>query len=268
MVQLYTGLRKQTDALGMEMLVVGAMARDLVLVHGYGATIERGTRDVDFAISVVSWQDFTKLREQLLASEKFIVKKHLHEMEFCDNEGLPWEVDIVPFGDIAENHAIIWPPKNDCQMSVLGFEEALAAAIPVTIDTDVVINVASPAGICLLKLVAWTDRAVEKRAKDASDIRYLIESYAKIPLIFETLYDGGYMEARDWDETLASAIKLGEDAGVIASEDTVAVLHHQLFNNEKNKALFIRDMQSGKHVTDSDPAIKLLDLFIEGFVSN
>ncbi|WP_299734691.1 hypothetical protein [uncultured Endozoicomonas sp.] len=28
MVQLYTELRRQTDALGMEMLVVGAMARD------------------------------------------------------------------------------------------------------------------------------------------------------------------------------------------------------------------------------------------------
>lgn len=30
------------------MLVVGAMARDLILVHGYNARIERGTRDVDF----------------------------------------------------------------------------------------------------------------------------------------------------------------------------------------------------------------------------
>ncbi len=149
MVQLYTELQQQTARLGIDMLVVGAMARDLVLFYGYGSKSERGTRDVDFAISVPSWQDFTELREQLLSTGYFTAKKHVHELEFHDSNQLPWEIDIVPFGDLAENHAISWPPKHDFQMSVLGFEEALTAAMPVTIDHDasVEINVASPAGI-------------------------------------------------------------------------------------------------------------------------
>ncbi|MGI2029118.1 hypothetical protein [Endozoicomonas acroporae] len=127
------------------------------------------------------------------------------------------------------------------------------------------INVASLAGICLLKLVAWTDRAVEKRAKDASDIRYLIETYPDIPVILKALYDDGYMEKLDWDATLASAVKLGEDSGSIASEDTVAVLHDLLFNNEKNKAKFALDMQPRGYGSDSERARQLLDSFIQGF---
>ncbi len=149
------------------------MARDLVLVHGYGSEIERGTRDVDFAISVHNWDDFNTLRNAMLASGYSAHKKLHHSFEFCDSKGLPWEVDIVPFGDIAEDHIITWPPEHDFQMSVLGFPEALESALQVQISQspDVVTPVASPAGICLLKLIAWLDRVIEKRGKDASDIK-------------------------------------------------------------------------------------------------
>ncbi len=101
------------------------MARDLVLVHGNGSEIERGTRDVDFAISVHNWVDFNNLRNAMLASGYSAHKKLHHSFEFRDSKGLPWEVDIVPFGDIAENHMITWPPEHDFQMSVPGFPEAL-----------------------------------------------------------------------------------------------------------------------------------------------
>jgi hypothetical protein len=50
--ELYADIDAEAKRLNIPYLVVGAMARDLVLVHGYGSKIERGTRDVDFGIKV------------------------------------------------------------------------------------------------------------------------------------------------------------------------------------------------------------------------
>ncbi len=120
---------------------------------------------------------------------------------------------------------------------MLGFSEALANALNVQISENpqAIIPVASPIGICLLKLVSWLDRKVELRPKDATDFLYLIESYSKIPEINEALFDQGYMEAQEWDETKASAMKLGKDVSEIASRETKDFLLAELFNQEKNQ---------------------------------
>ncbi|MDO6719802.1 hypothetical protein Q4575_10340 [Psychrosphaera sp. 1_MG-2023] len=52
LVELYQIISSHTDALDIPYLVVGATARDIILHHGFGAAIERGTRDVDFSIRV------------------------------------------------------------------------------------------------------------------------------------------------------------------------------------------------------------------------
>ncbi len=66
LVELYADISCHTKELGIGFLVVGATARDMVLVHGYGSTIERGTTDVDFGLNVASWGEFNTLRGQLL----------------------------------------------------------------------------------------------------------------------------------------------------------------------------------------------------------
>ncbi len=156
LVQLYADIRSHANALDIDILVVGAMARDLVLVHGYDASIERGTRDVDFGVSVQSWDDFELLRKRLLASGYVMDEKLPHSFYLPTADDLTWSIDIVPFGDLAENDQISWPPGHDVVMSVLGFSEALASALKVQISQTpkIIISVASPAGICLLKLVA------------------------------------------------------------------------------------------------------------------
>ncbi len=78
-------------------------------------------------------------------------------------------------------------------------------------NPDSVIPVSSPVGVRLLQLVPWLDKNVELRQKDTSDFLYLIQSYSKIPEISEALYEQGYMEAQEWNETKASAMKLGKD---------------------------------------------------------
>jgi len=186
------------------------MARDLVLVHGLERERERGTRDVDFAINIASWNDFNALTKRLLAADYHADKNRAHRLYYTGGADHEWEIDIVPFVDIAdENSHISWPPKHHTVMNVRGFPEALTDALQVQIceEPEIIIPVASPAGICLLKLIAWLDRDVGLRSKDASDFVYLIKTYSKIPEIFDTLYDQDFMEKQGWDETKASAMK-------------------------------------------------------------
>ena len=100
-----------------------------------------------------------------------------------DDWGLSLDtLDLVPFGGIQDEAAnISWPPKGNMVMNVLGFEEALQNATSVIISKDPLLEipVASPPGMALLKLVAWTDRDTEKKAKDARDFHYMLTSTAE-----------------------------------------------------------------------------------------
>lgn len=268
LVELYTDINEHAKELAVDFLVVGAMARDLVLVHGFGARIERGTRDVDFGINVASWNEFNALRDSLLQAGYEQDTRKIHRLTCEDEDGLPWEIDIVPFGEIAdENNSIKWPPEQDVAMNVHGFSEVFEHALDVQIseEPDIVILVASPAGICLLKLVSWLDREVELRAKDATDFSYLIQSYSKIPEIFDALYEEGYMEIVEWDEFKASAMRLGKDVAVIASLETIGFLEEELFNHPTRTEQFVRDMQ-GRSDKGLAQCAEWFDIFTGAFL--
>ncbi|QIB66529.1 nucleotidyl transferase AbiEii/AbiGii toxin family protein [Kineobactrum salinum] len=268
LVELYSDMREVADSLGIEFLVVGAMARDLVLVHGFGSTIERGTRDVDFGINVASWQDFNTLKEKLIEHGFTEDRQKPHSLTRNDSEGLPWEIDIVPFGNITgDNSTVSWPPDQTFVMSVLGFTEAMESAFTVHFseNSDATILVASPAGLAILKLVAWVDREIEVKPKDAMDLSYLIESYTKIPEILAATYEEGCMEAQDWDEVKASAMKLGRDAGALALPETKVFLQDQLFGRAPEVEQFSRHMQRSRDISLSDSA-ELLEIFAGSFL--
>jgi len=58
LVEVYSQINQIAGALDIPILIVGATARDIILVHGFGTAIERGTRDVDFGIEVQNWQHY------------------------------------------------------------------------------------------------------------------------------------------------------------------------------------------------------------------
>ncbi len=49
----------------VDFLVVGAMARDLMLHFGQGVPIARATTDIDFGIAVAGWEEFQQLRDSI-----------------------------------------------------------------------------------------------------------------------------------------------------------------------------------------------------------
>ena len=216
--ELLALIHQVTSEMGVEYLVVGATARDLVMHYGYGARIQRATEDLDFAIQIESWVSFTEIKDRLIANG---FKERKSPQRVISPAGMP--VDIVPFGGIADkNSNIRWPPPGEIEMDVTGFDEAHKSAIQVLIQQDplVQISVASPQGLALLKLIAWDDRAHDLRAKDAKDLAYLLESYQCVENVIDRIYEiDGLMQQYDWDIDQGSAHLLGIDTLAIVGRD-------------------------------------------------
>ncbi|MEK7258178.1 MAG: nucleotidyl transferase AbiEii/AbiGii toxin family protein [Pseudomonadota bacterium] len=263
--EIYQKMNSAATATDCDYLVVGAMARDLILVHGFGAKIERGTRDVDFGINVESWSVFSSLKQYLVGMGFTADKREFQKLHYLGSDNLPWEIDVIPFGFVEKAESLIsWPPEYNKNMSVLGFEEASTSSIKVVIskDPEIIVPVASPVGMCLLKLVAWLDRPEERRPKDAIDIKYLIETFSKIPAVNDELYAQGYMAKQDFDETKASAMKLGHDVGMLASHNTKQYLEKNLFSRQEVIESLAREM-SGKKQYALAESYEFIQILIE-----
>jgi predicted nucleotidyltransferase len=265
LTDVYREVQNVGKALQLETFVVGAMARDLVLVHGFDARLERGTRDIDFAVQVRDWNAFEKLAEGLIATG-FTKAERLAHRFYLEQEGsLKWEVDIVPFGGVADDAGNIkWPPDGVVEMSVMGFEEAFEHSMIVQMgdaSSSFTMRVASPASMSFLKLISWLEREPFIRKKDAQDIRYLMKSYSKIPLVFDRIYDEGDMELQDWDEERASAKILGRDAAKLVKKVTFDFLQKSLFSKPDKLDLLWSEMRpKGQEIGYEDSELKV---FIE-----
>ncbi|WP_111493700.1 nucleotidyl transferase AbiEii/AbiGii toxin family protein [Marinobacter bohaiensis] len=208
-------------------IIVGASARDLVMHHGYGADIQRATRDIDLAVQVEDWDAFHAIKSSLVAEGYRETKASQRSI---DDQDIP--LDIVPFGPLENPDAKIKWPDGTSEMGVMGFKEALDHADRVIVvgDPSLELPVASPVGLVLLKLVAWSERDPQIRKKDAADILYLLHNYENIPTMTDRLYDQhlDVMESYDWDSRHAGAHILGLDVAGIAEPKTLLLLREIL----------------------------------------
>jgi|SRR5579863_2914553 len=200
--------------------VAGATARDLILVNIHGLRPGRATRDIDFGIAVESWDHFARLKEGLIATGDFQSDlRALQRLIYSDQTaGFSLPVDLIPFRGVASaNSTIEWPPNRDIVMNVAGFEEALTSSVSIEIDEDLSVRVASPCGLTLLKLVAWSDRGRETN-KDAADLYRLLTTYADAGNT-DRLYDQemDLLETVGFDMELAGAELLGRDVARVCS---------------------------------------------------
>lgn len=263
-IELLRTVSRAIETLGMPYVIVGATARDLVMHHAHGAAIERATRDVDFAIKIADWGAFDAIRNQL-AKVGFELTRAQHRLHGPAGA----IVDIVPFGLVADKTAsIAWPPDGKVVMNVLGFQEACdnAERVRIAQEPELIIPVATPAGMALLKLIAWSDRIRETRSKDAQDFAYLLQSYERIPVVTEMLFSEEWapiMDGYGWDLTLAAAHKLGHDAGRIAKEPTRHEIERIVSDEAKREQLII-EMSSYSRSVEFEKNNRLLAAFAAG----
>lgn len=148
------------------LLLVGAAARDLLLVHGHHIAVRRATEDTDVALAVPDWFSFLGVRDGLIASPAFRPDVALHRLWFGDQR-----LDFIPFGGVERlDRTIAWPPESAQVMNVSGFAEALATAVTVRLPGGVDFDVASLPALALLKIWAWNDRKYVAPGKDAEDL--------------------------------------------------------------------------------------------------
>lgn len=190
--------------LGVEVLVIGAVARDILIRHLLGARPERATRDVDVAVAVEDWAAYERLTASMprsgRASHRFVVN------------GV--DVDIIPFGGIeSPGRTITWP--DEVAMDVHGFAEAHRQSVVVRLPGGLEVSVAPLAAQSALKLLAWRDRRHEG-VKDAIDLRTILAAASEGPYL-EDLYEnhGDLLERLGYDTLLAGAARLGADAAAL-----------------------------------------------------
>jgi predicted nucleotidyltransferase len=159
----------------LEPLLVGALARDLLLHYGHGLKIERATADVDFALAVADWSEFSAARDALLASGLFVAHRRTsHKLQHAK---YGW-IDLIPFGAVERpDGTIAWPPAGDEVMEVLGYAEAAEASIAIALPQGQTVRVVSLPMLAVLKVFAWNDRHRDTQGKDAVDLGLILRSY-------------------------------------------------------------------------------------------
>jgi predicted nucleotidyltransferase len=207
--------------------IVGAQARDLILQHTYDIPVLRATDDYDFGIVVENWDEFIKLRDLLVAQENF--QRHpTKQQRLLHAEGAI--VDLVPFGQLEESAGVIaWPPDFSVVMSTVGFREAYENSIEIRLAPDLIVRVASLAGLALLKIIAWSDRRFERDAQDLGLImRHYLDAGNQDRLYTETGDSFDLLLDDDFDYEAASARVLGRDIGRLLTGESRALIERVL----------------------------------------
>jgi len=259
--EIFDALQKIAETateLRIPFLLIGAMARDMLLEHVHDMSKERRTMDVDIGVMVGSWAEFSEFSEAMTARgfERQLAVAH----RFRSNEGVL--IDVVPFGGLADAEGFIsWPPDDNPTMRVTGFDDALRHCLRVEIGPGQVMNVVSLPGLAMLKLLAWNDRRYAS-AKDAQDLALLLRLYGYF--VKDRLFDSEseLMERHGFDIEMAGAELLGQDIGAMASEATAPHLFSIMCGKNEGETLneqLVRDVSRylpGREYTNAETMLK------------
>jgi len=269
LLQVLVKVSEVADEHKIEVFVVGAAARDIILQEGYGLEPRRATVDIDFGIQVEDWVKFSELKSALIATRMFVECRSPQRLMF--NNKLP--VDIVPFGQISKpDDSILWPPEQDFKMSTMGFKEAYDNALTVELKSnpEFHMKLASLCGLTIMKIISWDEKYPE-RTKDAFDLEYIMRKYIDAgneERIFDEEMD--LDDEEDIDYEYKSSRLLGRDVATISEPKTkeavLTILEKQTGIQDRYK--LVEDMiRSNIGFEDSfEETLGLLEAFKKGFI--
>ena len=186
--------------------------------------------------------------------------------------GIRTWLDVVPFGRIADDSGeIAWPPDQAIRMNVAGFEEALRTAVPVRMDADLVVPVASLPAQAMLKVIAWQDRHSVDR-KDASDLLFLLAWYGEAGNLERLYADDGFdlIEQHDHDPDIGGAALLGRDMADIVTPEVSAQIVAVLAPDDPSPLILTHMMANRIRIPGGDSGERtgqLFDAFRQEFLA-
>lgn len=211
-------LTKSTQLRADDMMVVGARCRDIMqsaLGHDFSL---RATTDIDLGLAVANWPPYEELTKSLPPA---------------GDTGIRYRVangyaDLMPFGPVENPPGTVTPAARKEPMSVWGFAEVFACALPLALPCGTSIRIPTVAGYAALKLAAWLDRSANGEYKDAADIATAMYWYAKSAdvetLLYETDHGQAILLQQEYDSVAAATRVLGEDIDDVVGRTRVSDL--------------------------------------------
>jgi len=261
-------IKEVAEELGISFFVVGAFARDVIFEHIHRISAPRVTEDIDLGVEVANWEEFQLLTGTLTQRGILAATKSPHRFDAVKYAVV---VDIVPYGGITdETKRIIWPPKNDMIMSMLGFEEAYISALKIRLsnEPDLQILVPSVPALALLKIISWAD-AYPRREHDAQDLLFILENYEATG-VEDQLYESHapLLTEEGYDPRLASVRLLGRDIAQLCSQDTLntvtEILKRETDEEQGFRMLSHMVKRASFQVVKFEAALELLKKLLQG----
>jgi predicted nucleotidyltransferase len=215
-------LQEEAARLDAQVFLMGAAARDVLLLHVYGIDTKRLTEDMDFGVMVRDWTTFDALRQALLAGGAFEARHKDATHKLWHRSGRP--LDIVPFGGVERpDRTLAWPPEEQTVFDCFGMREAMASGHEVRLPGGASIRVASVPALALLKVTAWQDRKLTHPGRDAGDLMLYLGHYLDCDMYDHAArYYPGVFDAPDFEHEVAGARILGRDLRQLLDEAATA----------------------------------------------
>ena len=253
---------------GVDLLLAGAVARDVLLSYAHGIALGRATHDADLALAVPDWGTFEILRGRLVESGRF---KQLASFPHKLQHDSGIRIDLIPFGGVERpDGSIAWPPEYAEVMEVLGFAEARASAIAVGLPDNQILHVVALPMLVLLKVFAWADRRLREPRKDAADLFAILTNYLDAGQAERLYVEAAHLlDDAAFDYRIAGAWLAGYDARVLVDRhskrpehivDRVTTVLAQ--ESDADGSLRLVGEASG---IDPEYARRLLAAFLAGF---
>ena len=229
------------NQLQLPLYVVGASARDIALRLLKVGNAPRRTLDLDVAVALQNWKQYEELSHILLQNH-FIKAQEKQRFYYLGVDGKnKFEVDIVPFGSIAEKEQVAWPPEGSPVMSVRCFEEVMRHADNVQVEDNYTFKIASLSGQFLIKLDTWQDRHLRTK-KDATDMVFILQNiYVAYALSHDALPAEIDIDAEHFDVVVAGAEWIASELKNILSDEHkdyyAQLLESELSKNEDSPLL-------------------------------
>lgn len=237
-------LHRRATAQGIEWIVVGALARDIVIHRELHQNPARATDDVDIAVSLAIGEPYSAFTRDWPtargAEHKFLV------------EGS--EVDVVPFGAHDQDSVLF---SDGHRLDVIGLREAVEHPDLAVLGEGLIIPVASLESLAPLKILAWRDRHTSGPPRDAVDLRTILAASSEGRYADEAWDDEQALLACDYDILTAGPFRLGHIGGARFTHQRGATVLDVLTDEESRVAL-VRDM--GGFLAED-----LLGAFLRGF---
>lgn len=271
-VRTLAKLAATAESQGLNVLLLGAFARDLLFWHLHSIECRRATMDVDIVVQLKDWTAYHKYRSELVALGFKEDEAENHPEKLIDPQ-TDIEVDLLPFGEIAKDgKTVVWP-EDDSRWSVVGIQDAYDHALLLEISDEGVsyrIPFISVPSLVMLKIVAAKERPRARAKKDTVDIGFIVRRYLDIGnrARLETPPHNDILNSVDYDLDRATAQLLGRDIGSIVVDATqdhlVALLEQEVAS--KSLCLFTRRLSSALSHGDFAKARQIVRDILDGLM--